>query len=224
MRVHSRGLDLALLLLAACSANLPAGERPSGLAGAGEAAAELRRDRRLPAAEPARLRLPIALVHCPQPQSRDSAAGQPLSLPPRGAPAAATAIGGRRTGSAVATTAASLAIVVGLFLLLVWVQRRISPRRSSLLPGEVFETLGRVPLNARQQMHLVRVGNKLLLLAVTATAAETLTEITDPREIARLSDLCRHSRPDNMAASFREILAQLSQQPAAAGLHYAAGR
>jgi flagellar biogenesis protein FliO len=60
-------------------------------------------------------------------------------------------------------------------------------------------------------MQLVRVGNKVLLLAVTANSAETLTEITDPDEIDRLNGICRQNQPGSISASFREILSQLQQ-------------
>jgi hypothetical protein len=61
-------------------------------------------------------------------------------------------------------------------------------------------------------MQLVRVGNKLLLLSVTATAAETLTEITDPQEIERLTALCQRTAGDGLSASLREMLAHLGQR------------
>lgn len=171
-------------------------------------------------------RLPIALVDqrsAAVAPGRD-AAGLATELPlPRSKGAARrTEAGG--TGRVAITVGSSLAVVVGLFLLLVWVQRRASGGARSVLPGDVLETLGRVRLNGRQEMHLVRVGNKLLLLAVTATGAETLTEITEPREIERLSGICRHNRPDNISASFREILSQLSGQQASGSLHYASSR
>ena len=54
------------------------------------------------------------------------------------------------------------------------------PPARSLLPKEAVELLGRAPLAGRQQMQLVRVGNKLLLVALSPAGAETLTEITEP--------------------------------------------
>ncbi len=168
------------------------------------------------------IRLPITLV----PGSSQMSMGpdqdvntsvSTLMLP---GPKSRSALGhGETTGPAQAlvTTAASLGVVLGLFLLLVWFQRRAAGRNGSMLPGEVVQTLGRVPLNGRQEMHLVKVGNKLLLLAVTATSAETLTEITDPTEIDRLSGICRHDQPGSISASFREILSQL-QQPSSPSL------
>lgn len=168
------------------------------------------------------IRLPIALVPGTDrltisPDQDANPSVSTLMLPgPRSLSAAGR---GETAGPAQAlvTTAASLGVVLGLFLLLVWFQRRAAGRNGSMLPGEVVQTLGRVPLNGRQEMHLVKVGNKLLLLAVTATSAETLTEITDPHEIDRLSGICRHDRPSSISASFREILSQL-QQPASPSL------
>jgi flagellar biogenesis protein FliO len=116
-------------------------------------------------------------------------------------------------GSAATTVITSLAVVLGLFLLSALVLRKTTGRHHATLPGEVVQTLGRAPLNGRQEMHLVRVGNKLLLLSVTATGAETLTEITEPEEIDRLAGICRQSHPDSITASFREILWQCGQTP-----------
>jgi flagellar biogenesis protein FliO len=164
------------------------------------------------------LRLPIALVpgradRLTGSNARTGSDNAGLALAPRKASDRTGRAAVTKPERALLTTATSLAVVVGLFLLLVWLQRRLSGRNGLRLPGAVVQTLGRVPLNGRQEMHLVQVGNKLLLLAVTATSAETLTEITDPAEIARLNGICRHDHPGSISASFREILSQL-QQPA----------
>jgi flagellar biogenesis protein FliO len=94
----------------------------------------------------------------------------------------------------------SLAVVLGIFFLVVWVLRRTSPGGLGTLPAGAFEVLGRAALANRQQVHLLRCGNKLLLVSVTATGAQTLTEITDPAEVDRLSELCRQTR-SNVAAT-----------------------
>ena len=114
-------------------------------------------------------------------------------------------------GNAVTKVITSLAVVLGLFLLGMLILRKANARGGAMRPGEVVQTLGRAPLSGRQEMHLVRVGNKLLLLSVTATGAETLTEITEPEEIDRLAGICRQSHPDSITASFREILWQCGQ-------------
>lgn len=112
----------------------------------------------------------------------------------------------------IGTVVGSLAIVLGLFMALVWVSRRFAPAGSAALPKEVVELLGRSPLTARQSMQLVRVGNRLLLVAVAAGGVETLTEITDPLEVERLSALCRRGRTDSATASFNQVLGQLASE------------
>ncbi len=101
-----------------------------------------------------------------------------------------------------ATLAGSLALVLGIFFLVVWLFRRALPQGRGILPAEAFEVLGRSPLANRQQAQLLRCGNKLLLVCVGAAGAETLTEITDPAEVERLVETCR-GRPERGAAGDR---------------------
>ncbi len=105
------------------------------------------------------------------------------------------------------TGAASLGIVVGLFLLVVWVARRGTPNGASRLPYEAVEVLGRAPLAGRQHVHLVRCGNKLLLVCILPTGAQTLTEITDPAEVDRLVGVCYGQATSG--SSFRQLLQRL---------------
>ena len=110
------------------------------------------------------------------------------------------------------TMGGSLATVLGLFLVVAWAMRRSAPRGSVLLPDEVVEMLGRAPLTCRQQVHLLRCGNKLLLVCVTPSGVETLTEVTDPEEVDRLAGLCRQAHPDSATNAFRQVLQQFSGQ------------
>jgi flagellar protein FliO/FliZ len=108
----------------------------------------------------------------------------------------------------------SLAIVLGLFVVLVWVSKRFAPAGTAPLPKEAIELLGRAPLAGRQTMQLIRVGNRLLLVALSASGAETLTEITDPVEVEHLAGLCRRGKGDSASASFNRVLSQLATEPA----------
>src|SRR5262245_35754737 len=91
---------------------------------------------------------------------------------------------------AVGSVASSLAMVLGLFAALVWLAKRFAPAGAAALPTEAVELLGRTPLDGRQTMQLIRVGNRLLLVALSTAGAATLTEITDPLEVERLAGLC----------------------------------
>lgn len=114
----------------------------------------------------------------------------------------------------LATTGASLAVVVGLFLIAAWTLRGRGGGRGLALPSEAVETLGRFTLGARQNVHLVRCGSKLLLVAVSPSFVETLTEITDPREVNHLLTICQRSSPHGATAAFRDVLERLGRERA----------
>jgi flagellar biogenesis protein FliO len=151
-----------------------------------------------------------------------------VSLSPRGSRAAIplSSPGGsdpkekQRDGrvSAVITAASSLALVLGIFLLVASGMRRLAPPGSGVLPTEAFEVLGRAPVASRQQVHLLRCGNKLILVSVTPAGAETLTEIADPIEVDRLAGLCRQAQPNSATAAFREVFGQFAAEGRRRGL------
>lgn len=114
----------------------------------------------------------------------------------------------------IKTVLGSLAVVLGSFFLLAWFLKRNRGGGQQALPKEVIEILGRVPLAGKQQMQLVRVGGKLILLCVSASGAETLTEITDPLEVERLSGACQATQPNSVSSSFRQVLEQFGKEPA----------
>lgn len=120
-------------------------------------------------------------------------------------------------GKALFTVLSSLAIVLGLFFVLVWFTRRALPKGTAMVPTEVVEPLGRVPLNGKQQMQLLRVGNKLVLLAVTQNGVEPLAEVTDPDEVERLVAICQQNQPGSVTSTFRHVLSQLGNEPTRPG-------
>ena len=115
--------------------------------------------------------------------------------------------------TAIGTVVSSLAIVLGLFAGLVWLTRRMAPAGSAALPKEAVELLGRAPLAGRQSMQLVRIGNRILLVALSPTGAQTLTEITDPVEVEHLAALCQRGKSNSASASFNGVLRRLASEP-----------
>lgn len=117
------------------------------------------------------------------------------------------------------TVASALAIVVGAFLLFVWVLRRGSKGTSrSLLPSDAVSVIGRVPLAARQVAQLLRVGNKLVLVAMApGGGAKPITEITDPVEVDRLLGICQQQERHSTTRAFEDVFQDLAREPAAPG-------
>src|SRR6185369_13573465 len=108
-------------------------------------------------------------------------------------------------GDSWLTIFGSLVLVLAVFLGVSWVIKRSMPAGSQTLPNNVVEVLGRTSLGVRQHAHLIRCGNKLLLVSLFPSGAETLTEITDPLEVDRLVGLCQSARPDSETNSFRQV-------------------
>lgn len=117
---------------------------------------------------------------------------------------------GSRTLGAIASVVASLAVVLGLFFVVAWFMRRGMPNSARRLPAEVVEVLGRTPLAGRQQMHLLRFGNKLLLVCMSASGVDTIGEITDALEIDRLAGLCAAQETTSASTTFKQIFGQMA--------------
>ena len=117
------------------------------------------------------------------------------------------------------TMGTGLAIVVGAFLLFTWVLRRGGRGRvgRGMLPADAVSVLGRVSLTSKQVAQLLRVGNKLVLVALTPGGAETLTEVTDPVEVDRLMGLCQQNDRHSTTQAFEQVFQNLSREPAPGG-------
>jgi flagellar biogenesis protein FliO len=114
----------------------------------------------------------------------------------------------------LSTAGIGLAAVVGLLVLCTWGFRRGGPKRGGSLPDEAFAVLGRAPLAAQSFAQLLRVGNKLVLVAITPQGAQALAEVTDPMEVGRLIGLCGNGTGHGPSAEFQQVLAQLAREPA----------
>jgi len=113
----------------------------------------------------------------------------------------------------VTSVLGSLGAVLGVFLVVAWTVRRSMPGTIGLLPREALEVLGRAPLAGRQQVHLIRLGGKLVLVSVTPTGAETLSEVTEPDEVQRLIAMCRQGQPASATSAFRHALEHFGSEP-----------
>ena len=62
--------------------------------------------------------------------------------------------------------------------------------------ADVFRVLGTRELDKKQTIHLVRCGQKILVIGSNSEGLETLAEITDPGEVEQLVECC-HPRSKN---------------------------
>jgi flagellar biogenesis protein FliO len=148
--------------------------------------------------------------------SSPSGRNGPISLPPTSRTGRASTPSAELSKSGwrgVATLGGSLAVVLGLFFVVAWVMRRTASGTPALLPSEVVEVLGRAALAGRQQVHLIRLGAKLVLVSVSPTGIETLSEVTEADEVQRLVGLCRRNHASSATAVFRRVFEQFSGEP-----------
>jgi len=117
-------------------------------------------------------------------------------------------------GPAVTVTS-SLAVVLGLFALMVWLSRRFGNRSlgQTALPSEVLQSLGTAALDARTKINLVKCGGRVLVVAQTATGVFPLSEITSPEEVRHLIAQCQPMSKQ----SFAQTLQAFEREPAPKG-------
>ncbi|MCA9249007.1 MAG: flagellar biosynthetic protein FliO [Planctomycetales bacterium] len=115
------------------------------------------------------------------------------------------------------TVVGALCLVLGAFFLVAWLVRKSMPAAAATLPADVAEPLGRILLAPRHYAHLIRLGNKLLLVSLSQAGAETLAEVTDPVEVDRLSGICRQTHPHSSTNAFRQVFEQFATQKTPSG-------
>jgi flagellar biogenesis protein FliO len=114
-----------------------------------------------------------------------------------------------RALGAILSVVGSLTVVLGLFFLLTWCMRRGMPNSAARLPDDIVSVLGKAPLAGRQQAHLLRFGNKLLLVCASTSGFDTLGEITDPDEVQRIVSLCDRSESGPSTSAASRIIGQI---------------
>ena len=104
---------------------------------------------------------------------------------------------------AVLTVLSSLGIVLGLLLLLSLPLRKSAARTN--LPTDVMEVLGGTRIQGKQQqLLLIRLSNKLLLVNAKPGGMQTLGEVTDPEEVASIVQAC-HQGGNALRSEIREL-------------------
>ena len=114
---------------------------------------------------------PAGLCAQTAPPSHQRSAPTSPSLAPRQAEPGADAERKPSGLPSMVTVVGSLVLVLGVFLFGVWLFRKTTPAGFGVLPIEAFESLGRARLTTRQQVHLLRCGNKVLLVSVGVASA-----------------------------------------------------
>ena len=114
------------------------------------------------------------------------------------------------SGASLTTTCSALAIVLGLFAVMVWAGRRFGKPSATLPSADLVKSLGSVTLDARTTVVMLRVGRRIVVATRGGGSLVPLCEITDPDEVAEILGRC-----DNKSArEFEQTLNEIARTPA----------
>jgi flagellar biogenesis protein FliO len=112
----------------------------------------------------------------------------------------------------VLSVAGSLLVVLAAFFLIAVFLRKVSPKGNRPLPKEAFENLGRIFLSQKHQLHLLRLGHRVVLVSVMPDYIKTITEVTDPDEVVSLLGMCRRNDVNSATELFRKAVRNMSEE------------
>lgn len=99
----------------------------------------------------------------------------------------------------------ALAAVVGLILLLRWCGGRFVPAAGGRRSSRAVEVLGRSPLSPKQQVMLLRVGRRLIVVGESGSQLSCLCDITDPDEVAALVGQLQEDKAALVSGAFGAV-------------------
>lgn len=144
--------------------------------------------------------------------SKDNLENLPLGLPHL---AGNSASGSSR--SWLLETLTALAIVILVIFGVRMALQRLSGRRGSANSGPLIEVLARNPIGPKSQVLFLRINQRIIVAAQTPSGMDTLTELSEPDDIAWVMGHVASNQPQSITRSFRNMLSRFDTD-------YATGR
>ena len=128
---------------------------------------------------------------------------EPLrSFAREGARAADPAAGAQPPALDYSRVLGALAIVIALIFLLRWFGRIFFPAVRGRGASRAVEVLARSPVSAKQQVMLLRLGRRVLVVGDSGSQMNALCEIVDPDEVATLVGQLQEERSTTASKAF----------------------
>ncbi len=105
----------------------------------------------------------------------------------------------------------SLAIVISLLLGIVWFTRSRRSQSGIRLGKQTLEIIGQTRLTKNHSLHMVKLGERLLLISAGESEVTCLTEIMDPVEVEQL--LSTTESDGSGRSTFKSLFGQYDQDP-----------
>jgi flagellar biogenesis protein FliO len=141
-------------------------------------------------------------------------------------PIAPSTTGPSVTDGWLGRTVVALAFVIGLAVVIRSIVRRVGRTGGGLTsqlgvggraPSGVLLVLGRYPISRGQTLVLLKVDRRVLLLCQSQAGFQTLSEITDPEEVASLLVKTRDESGDSLSHRFNSLLRRVERDPSMSG-------
>ncbi|HWE94809.1 MAG TPA: flagellar biosynthetic protein FliO [Tepidisphaeraceae bacterium] len=119
-----------------------------------------------------------------------------------GADAGAAGSGLKPTGMELSRVVGALAAVIGLILALKWGGKKLLRTPGAGRTSRAVQVLARSAVSPRQQILLLRVGRRVIVVGDSGSQMNALSEITDADEVAALVGQIQGEKPDLAARAF----------------------
>ncbi len=109
----------------------------------------------------------------------------------------------------------ALAVVLGAFMVLLWITKKIQGPSKTVMSKQTLELLGQKQINKIHCLHLIRLGQRILLISASDSGVTCLSEINDPVEVTQLLKTSSESGESSELpqSTFKRIFAQYEQNP-----------
>jgi len=109
----------------------------------------------------------------------------------------------------------ALAVVLGAFMVLLWITKKIQGPSRTMMSKQTLELLGQKQINKIHSLHLIRLGQRILLVSASDSSVTCLSEINDPVEVAQLLTTSAQAGESSELpqSTFKRIFAQYEQNP-----------
>jgi flagellar biogenesis protein FliO len=136
----------------------------------------------------------------------------PIRQSTRATTAATQAAAKPTTGLDLQRVFLSLGIVLGLILMLRLMAGRLTGRKGAGRASAAIQVVLRTPLSPRQQLVLIRVGRRLVLMTEGAGQNSVVCEISDPDEVASLVGQLHVESPVPATSPFGALLGRFTRR------------
>ena len=164
------------------------------------------------------VRIPAAIdTVVPNPPSPEPVAAQeslPLGAAPANVNSSASAAGGAAAASDsswILQTITALGVVLALIVALRFVIQRVTGLRPAPMTTRLVEVLARSPIAPRTHLLFLRIHQRIVVATQSPAGMQTLTELTDPQEVAAIMAQVQAARPASISRSFQHLLGRLDR-------------